>query len=154
MLTEAERVDVRSRIAARARVSVGNVSKVQQLTPTAIPELLSALRDGQISVNLGWLLSKKSPAEQSVKLALERCKKNIKKDMRTLAGRHSAKNSPVIIDSRTLIGKLMARETNSPGSIAVVVSNVPGRAVAVTRELLLEVDAQQELYPDVKEPVT
>jgi hypothetical protein len=74
--------------------------------------------------------------------------------MRTLAGRHSAKNSPVIIDSRTLIGKLMARETNSPGSIAVVVSNVPGRAVAVTRELLLEVDAQQELYPDVKEPVT
>ena len=89
-----------------------------------------------------------------MKLALERCKKNIKKDMRTLAGRHSAKNSPVIIDSRTLIGKLMARETNSPGSIPVVASNAPGRAVAVTRELLLEVDAQQELYPDVKEPVT
>jgi hypothetical protein len=154
MLTEDERVDVRSRIATRARVSVGNVSKVQQLTTTAIPELLKALRYGEISVNLGWLLSKKPPAEQSAELALERCKKNIKKDMRALVGRHSAKTSPVITDSRVLIGKLMARETSRAGSIPVVVSGVRGRAIAITKDLLLEIDAQQELYPDVKEPVT
>ena len=47
ILTEAERVDVRSRIGARARASVGNVSKVQQLTTTAVPELLGALRNGR-----------------------------------------------------------------------------------------------------------
>jgi len=153
ILTEAERVDVRSRIAARARASVGNVSKVQQLATTAVPELLGALRDGEISINLGWLLSKKSPPEQSAELALERCKKNIKKDMRTLACRHMGKTLPVVSDPRNLIGKLLALETGNAGSVRVLVSNARGRAIAVTKELLLEIDAQQELYPHAKEPV-
>jgi hypothetical protein len=149
MLTEAERVDVRSRIAARARASVGNVSKVQQLSRTAIPELLAALRNGDISINLGWLLSKKSPAAQSTEMAMERCKRNIKKDMRTLACRQTAKTQPDLTDPRALIGKLLALETSSPGSLHIVVSNSEGKIVAMTRELLLEIDAQQELYPDV-----
>jgi hypothetical protein len=152
MLTEAERVDVRSRIAARARASVGNVSKVQQLTTTAIPELLGALRNGEISINLGWLLSKKSAPQQSAELALERCKKNIKKDMRTIACRHVVKTPPVVSEPRTLIGKLLALDTGNPGSIRVVVSNARGKTIAITRELLLEIDTQQELYPDAKEP--
>lgn len=70
ILTEAERVDVRSRIAARAGASVGNVSKVQQLTTTAVPELLGALCSDEISINLGWLLSKKDAADQVAELAL------------------------------------------------------------------------------------
>jgi len=40
ILTEAERLDVRKEIARIAGVSVGNVTKVKQLTITACPELL------------------------------------------------------------------------------------------------------------------
>jgi hypothetical protein len=152
MLTEAERVDVRSRIAARARASVGNVSKVQQLTLTAIPELLAALRNRGVSINRGWLLSKKSPPQQVKELGLELCKKNIKKDMRVLASRSSGKAKTVFCEPRFLIEKLLALETISPGSIHFLVSNVHGKTIAITRELLLEVNEQQELYPDAKKP--
>jgi hypothetical protein len=47
-LTEAERLDVRSEIAAAAGVSVGNLSKVKQLMMTAQPELLQPLRSREV----------------------------------------------------------------------------------------------------------
>ena len=50
-LTEAGRLDVRSEIAAAAGVSVGNVTKVKQLTITAHSELLQALRSREISIH-------------------------------------------------------------------------------------------------------
>lgn len=42
--------------------------------------------------------------------------------MRTLASRHTAKTLSAVDDFRTLVGKLLALDTNSPGSIRVVVS--------------------------------
>jgi hypothetical protein len=53
-LTEAERLDVRSEIAAAAGVSVGNVSKVKQLIMTAQPELVQALRSREVSIRRAW----------------------------------------------------------------------------------------------------
>ncbi len=50
-LTEAERVDVRSEIAAAAGVSLGNVTKVKQLMLTACTELQDALRNGEVSIH-------------------------------------------------------------------------------------------------------
>jgi hypothetical protein len=64
------------------------------------------------------------------------------------------KHIPKVESVSCEIGKLLALDTSSPGAIRVVVSNARGKTVAITRELLFEVDAQQELYPDVKKPVT
>lgn len=47
-LTEAEKLDVRSEIAATAGVSVGNVTKVKQVLATAHTELQDALRGGEV----------------------------------------------------------------------------------------------------------
>jgi hypothetical protein len=44
-LTEAGRLDVRNEIARIAGVSVGNVTKVKQLTTTAHLDILKALRE-------------------------------------------------------------------------------------------------------------
>jgi hypothetical protein len=63
-LTEAERLDVRSEIAAAAGVSVGNVSKVKHLKLAARPELEEALRHGEVSIHRAWIWSKGNREEQ------------------------------------------------------------------------------------------
>jgi hypothetical protein len=146
-LTEAERVDVTAKIAEAADASVGNISKVKQLLRTAVPELLQALLRDEISINAGWLLSKKPSATQREELAIPQCKRNIKKDMRILASRHGSKSLPTVPDLSKLINQLSALESSKPGSIPVFVIDAPGRAVCLTKELLLELGAQQELLP-------
>src|SRR5664279_37234 len=64
ILTEAEKVDVRAKIAEAAHLSVGTISKVNQLLMTATPELLQALRNGEVRIDRAWKWSKKSPEEQ------------------------------------------------------------------------------------------
>ena len=144
-LTEAERIDVTAKIAEAADVSVGNISKVKQLLKTAIPELLQALRRDEISINRAWILSKQPPASQGEELALPQCKRNIKRDMRALASRHGSKSLPIVADARNLIKELSALESSKPGSFQVYVSNAQGRAVCLTKELLLELGAQETL---------
>jgi len=63
-LTKADRVDVRKEIASIAGVSVGNVTKVKQLTVTAHAELLQALSSGEISIHWAWKCSSESPERQ------------------------------------------------------------------------------------------
>jgi hypothetical protein len=147
-LTEAERVDVTAKIAEVADVSVGNLSKVKQLLRSAIPELVQVLRRGEVSIHRAWLLSKKPPAEQREELALPECKRNIKKDMRTLASRYGSRSPDPVPDPSSLVRQLSALEFRKRGSFRVFVSNAQGKAVCLTKELLLELDAQQELLPD------
>lgn len=153
-LTEAERVDVTAKIAAAAEVSVGNLSKVKQLLTTAIPNLVQALRTGEVSIHAAWLLSKKPAASQRYELALPACMRNIKKDMRILASRHRAKTPPPVPDAGSLFRRLSAVESGHDGSILVFVSSARGRAVCVTKELLLELSERKDLYAHAEEPVT
>jgi hypothetical protein len=146
-LTEAQRVDVRSEIAAVADVSVGNVTKVKQLAKTGHPDVLQALREGEISIHRAWRWSKEPPANQREAMALPQCKRNIKKDMRILASRHGLKNLTSVPDPGNLIKQLSALESSKPGSFRVFVSNAQGRNICVTKELLLELGAQGELIP-------
>jgi hypothetical protein len=146
-LTEAEKVDVTAKIAEAADVSVGTISMVKQLLRTAIPELVQALRRGEVSIHRAWLLSKEPPATQREELAIHQCKRNIKKDMRTLASRHGLKNLPSVPDPGNLIKRLFALESSQPGSFRVFVSNAQGRNICLTKELLLELGAQGELIP-------
>jgi hypothetical protein len=141
-LTEAERVDVTATIAQVADVSVGNISKVKQLLGTAIPELVQALRWDEISINKAWLLSKEPPASQREGLALPQCKRNIKKDMRTLASRHASNSLPMLPDLSNLITQLSALESSKRGSFRVFVSSAHGRGLGLTKELILELNAQ------------
>jgi len=110
-LTEAERVDVTAKIAEAADVSVGTLSKVKQLLKSSTQEVLQAVRREEISIHRAWLLSKNPPAEQREELALRKCKRNIKKDMRTLASRHGSKNLPIVAAPSNLIKQLYALES-------------------------------------------
>jgi len=95
-LTEAEKLDVRSEIAAAAGVSVGNVSKVKRLTLTAHSQLLQALRSGEISIHRASLWCRESPERQREELRFYQSERGIKKTIRTLVSRHRRKSPPAL----------------------------------------------------------
>jgi hypothetical protein len=144
-LTEAERLDVRSEIAAAAGVSVGNVSKVKQLTVTAHSELLQALRSGEIRIHRAWRWSKASPEKQREALTFYQSERGIKKTIRLLVSRHRSKSLPAVPDLSNLVRQLSALETGKFGAVSVAVIRAPGRTVFLTEELVRALGSQEEL---------
>ncbi len=145
-LPEAERVDVRSKIAAAAGVSEGNVTKVRQLMETADPELLQALRTGEIRIHPAWKWSTEPPEQQLASLRRYRNKKDIKRFARTLVRRHQPKSSPdVHADVGDLVRGLSVLESGKLGPIPVIVIKAPGRSIFLTEELFRALGSQQEL---------
>jgi hypothetical protein len=95
-LTEDRRVDCRKQIATLAGVSTGNVTKVKQiLRSDVVPELIEALRSGEISIHRAWTLSKLPIAEQQSALGYQRFKKRRGERLRMLLARHIPKCDPV-----------------------------------------------------------
>lgn len=144
-LTEVDRVDVRSKIAAAAGVSVGNVSKVKQVRMTAQPELMQALRNGEISIHRAWVWSKELPDNQREALRFYQSEKGIKKTIRSLVGKHRSKSSPAVTDLSGLISQLSALDSSKFDPVSVVFIKAPGRAVFVTEELFRDLRSQEEL---------
>ena len=135
-LTEATRLDVRSKIAAAAGVSVGNVTKVKQLT-TAHPDLLQALRSGEISIHRGWRWSKAPLEKQQEELHCYQSQRGVRKTIRLLLSQHRSKGLPVVPDFGSLARRLASLEPTL-GVVAVGVIKAPGRAVFLTEELVRE----------------
>jgi hypothetical protein len=146
-LTEAERVDVRSEIAAAAGVSVGNVTKVKQVITNACTELQEALRSGEISIHRAWLWREMSSENQRRALMLYRGERGVRKTIRRLIAKHISKN-PASAESLGLAGlarRLLQLQSPHLSSVAIAAVDVPGKAVFVTEELLQLVPAQEEL---------
>lgn len=143
-LTEVERLDVRSEIAAAAGVGVANVTKVKQLLATARPELLQELRNGEIRIHRAWQWSKTSPEEQREALWRYQSERGIRRTIRNLVSRLGPKGLPTVPDASDLIRLLPALQSGRLGSVRVVSINVPGKAVFVTEELFRTLAAHQE----------
>jgi hypothetical protein len=146
-LTEAERVDVRSEVAAAAGVSLGNVTKVKQVLASACTELQDALRNGEISIHRAWLWREMSRENQRRALMQYRGDKGVRKAVRTLISKHRPKTraSAENLGLAALIGRLSRIENPHLGLIAVAALDVPGKGVFVTEELLRLLPAQEEL---------
>jgi hypothetical protein len=126
-LTEAGRLDVRSEIAAAAGVSVGNVTKVKQLTITAHSDLLQALRSREISIHRAWRWSKAPPERQQEELRFYQSQRGVKKTIRLLVSRHRSKSPPAVPDRGNLARQWSALES-TPG--------VHSAAITGAREVL------------------
>jgi len=144
-LTEAQRLDVRSEIAAVAGVSVGSVTKVKQLTMTAHSELLQALRRGEIRIHRGWVWSKTPTDEQREALCRYRSERGLRKTIRNLISQHRSNSSPSTSDMSDLTKLLSALQTGKLAGARVISIDVPGRAVFVTEELFRSLAAREEL---------
>jgi hypothetical protein len=154
-LTEAETLDVRSEIAHAARVSVGNVTKVKQMTANAHPEILEALRSGEVSIHRAWKWSKTPPEEQREKLRCHRIEKGLKKTARVLVSRHRPKAaegpadafSPTMVDLDDLVRRMSTPEFSKIGLVTMALIDAPGKIIFLTKELFRAVEAEQESLP-------
>lgn len=147
-LTEAERVDVRKQIAAAAAVSVGNVTKVKQMVGSAHPELLDALRGGEVSIHWAWKCSTESPDQQLEALRTYRNKKGVNKTIRDLISRHGPRNLPTAPDVGSLVRRLSSLSSSECSSVRVMVVPVQGKMIFVTEELVQSLPPYQESMPE------
>ncbi len=133
-LTNAERTDVRQQIAREARVSTGNVTKVKQLLGTVIPEIRDGLLQGAVSIHKAWQWRTLSPKQQRAALRVHQHHGALTQTIRQLIGAHLESGLPgrPTDVANTVLGGLV---TCSPTDLTVVIADVPGRAVVVTRAL-------------------
>jgi hypothetical protein len=144
ILTEAEKVDVRAKIAEAAHLLVGTISKVNQLLMTATPELLQALRNGEVRIDRAWKWSKRSPEEQREALWRFQSERGICKTIQNLLSPYRSKNPPTAPELGDLTKLLWALQSGKL-SARVVSVNVPGKAIFVTSELLGMLESKEEL---------
>jgi hypothetical protein len=161
-LTEAETMDVRREMAVEADVSVGNVTKVQQLHRKAPKEILQALRSGEISIHRAWLWSHEPPEKQLENLRLRRIERGIRSKSRALVAEHRAEILPSTPDRCSLtrfdLVKIAGRlSTMSPdesivfGPIDIAFLNVPGKGIYITQELVQALKPKQEVLVKCEE---
>ena len=97
-LTEADRVDVRQEIARAAAVSVGNVSNVKHILDAAAPQLIEALRSGEIRISRGSSWAQLSVASQLGRLGVTRQHRGMQRTINMLLKKHQPTN-PRVCDS-------------------------------------------------------
>ena len=144
-LTEADRLDVRAKVATAACVSVGNVSTVKKLLEKAVPEVLEALREGEVSIHRAslWL---KGPGKQLNELSLYRNLRFIRRTITSLQRRHvtraSTEEQMTCQQLRSALGTL---PMDLESSVLVRVVKVPGEVLMISTGLLHALQDQGEL---------
>ena len=143
-LTEADKLDVRSEIAAVAGVSTGNVSKAKQLLLHAQPALLQALREGEVSIHRAWIWLQK-PLQQIDQLRLHQNLRGITRqvDLLLRAHRHPAGDEP--LDVARILVALAAMAPERTASILVAEIEIPGEALLISAGLRRVLTSQGEL---------
>jgi len=145
-LTEAERLDVRSEVAAAAGVSVGNVTKVKQLKVTAHPEVLLALSSREISIHRAWLWSKEPSHKHLAELRRHRDNRATHK-IKRLVSRHKPKSVADVVDPSVVVRRLAGLDSNELAAVSVRVVKGPGKAIYLTKDLLQSLQPYQEQMP-------
>lgn len=147
-LTQADRLDVRSRIAGIAGASTGNVTKVSQLISAGVSEILEALRNGEITIHRAWLWRAMPVEERRQTLLSYRGEKGVRKTIRDLLSKHVSKppaNPVAVVEMSSLVRRFCQLDARELSSLAVAVLKFPGKAIFITEEVLKTLPAQEEL---------
>jgi hypothetical protein len=143
-LTEAEKIDVRREIAKAAGVSVGNVTKFEQLRLTAGSAVLEALSRGEVRIHKAWGWRKMHPTQQTEQLRLHRLKRDLRQKVKTLISKHRVKEpssgqpSLSVDDLSQLtqrLSRMVLEQIEELGPVVISLINLPGKGVFLTQEL-------------------
>ena len=139
-LTEADRLDVRVKVAAAAGVSVGNVSKVKHLLQAGHPDVVQAVREGEVSIHCAseWL---KPPEKQLDRLQMHRMylgKSGISSVVDALLKRHQTQgaDNDGALDVRRVVSALAALTTERKAAILVGEIQTTGDVLLLSTALL------------------
>jgi hypothetical protein len=133
-LTEADRLDVRAEIATTAGVSTGNVTKVKQILAKALPELLQALRSGEVSVHRAWLWLAE-PEHQLDHLSLYRDRRGINRAVDALLSAHHNHVHQEQFDLGHLATALAGLDSKQRENLLISEVNVAGEVLLLLRLL-------------------
>jgi ParB-like chromosome segregation protein Spo0J len=144
-LTEADHRDVRSQIADIAKVSTGNISKVRQLLSSAHPDVLAALRIGEVSIHRAslWL---RPPERQIDYLRQHRNLRGITRTVNSLIQAHHRPvrdNKP--FDLQRIATALAALDSAQRDSVLVAEVKVEGEVLLLSPGLRQSLEKQGEL---------
>jgi hypothetical protein len=139
-LTEAQKVDVRSKTASIAGVSSGNVTKVEEVSKSAPPRVQHALKSSEIRVHKAWQWSRLSPQQQGAKLEEYRSQKGTNQTSRRLIQKHVERLAPTRLIPPSL-GELLKTLLPARAHVfdLIIVSEIdaPGRIAYFTKEAML-----------------
>jgi ParB-like chromosome segregation protein Spo0J len=131
-LTEAQKVDVRSKTASTAGVSSGQVAKVEQVSKCAPPRVQDALKSSEIRVHKAWQWRRLTPQGQEEKLEDYRSQKGTEQTSRRLIQKHVQRLvptqlipptlgellKPMLPDRAVVLDLIVVSEIGAPGKIA------------------------------------
>jgi ParB-like chromosome segregation protein Spo0J len=143
-LAEADRLDVRSEVAAAADVSTGNVGKVKQLASAAHPDLLEALRAGEVSIHKAsvWL---RKPDKQLDALGVHRNRRGITTAVNSLLRAHQGHGRGEQLDASHIVEALGRFSSEQSDIILVAEVKVPGIVLLVSTALRQTLTSQGAL---------
>lgn len=145
-LTEADRLDVRSKIAAAAGVSTGNLSKARHLASAAHPQVQEALRSGEVSIHRAsaWL---RIPKQQLDQLRLHQNLRGITRTIGSLQRPHRLPPGDSLLDLQRIGCALAAMAPDQREAVLVAEVKVPGKVLLLSPALLQTLTRQGELQP-------
>ena len=132
-------MDVRSEIARMAKVSAGNVTKAKQILGRGCPDLLDALRDGEISIHRGHGWSKQPHVRQKGLLLEWRDAKDIRYRISRLLKKHT-QGSPSGSLTPSQLAQLLVSGSSLTDKVVVEVIKCQGRRILVSEELVLALE--------------
>jgi hypothetical protein len=145
-LPEAQAIDCRRKVATLAGVSEGTAAKVKRLLQTGCPELLEALREGEVSIHCasGWL---RNPEKQLEQLTLYRSLHGITRTIDSLLHRHRVAHPAGIeqLDIQRIGSALVAMDTERKASVLVGAIPTSGKVILLSNDLLQALESQGEL---------
>ena len=145
-LTEADRLDVRAEVAKAANVSVGNVSTVKKLLERAGPDVLKALREGEVSIPRAgsWLKGSGNLTDQ---LSVYRNLRMLDRAINTRLRGHLATATTIgrEIECRQVASALARLSTDQETSVVVRTAKIPGQVLILSTELLESIERQGRL---------
>jgi hypothetical protein len=143
-LPEAERIDTRAEIAKAADVAPRQVSRAEGLLRDAKPELLEALRSGEIKINRACTWLKENPKNQLDRLSEFRVFREHAKTIAGLMRKHRAKPHPPErnLDSRQIGAALAAADPASHLQIMVLPRTIQGSYLLLSEDLMQSIQTQ------------
>jgi hypothetical protein len=132
-LTELQRVDVRREVADIAGVSEGNVNKARLIRERGAPQLIQAVRDGELTLNLAaeWL---KQPNIQLEQLERFRDCKGLRQPLMALLREHT-RNRKQDLRFEETARSLCELSPQEKEQVRVLELKLKGKALIVTSEL-------------------
>jgi hypothetical protein len=151
-LTEAQRIDVRKKIAVIIGISVGTLSHASDVLKNGEREVLQALYNGQVKIDRAWRWSKQSKMRQreNLRLYCRRCgmervaKKLIAKQLKRFKSKRLPAPRWKSVSSSEIVGRLGCLPPEVLRAVDVIFIKAPAPILAISEDIAQQAGFREE----------